>query len=123
MTNEISKTMPRHHRPLYRDTDDTMIAGVCGGLGHYFDMHTTLVRVAFAVFTLLGGAGVLAYLVLWFALDPAPAGYYLESQTEPDIEQDETESEALPEGQAQPTGLPDDVPSETAVDEPEITEP
>ncbi|MCP3993259.1 MAG: PspC domain-containing protein [Actinomycetia bacterium] len=115
--------MPRRHRPLYRDTDDTMIAGVCGGLGHYFDMHTTLVRVAFAVFTLLGGAGVLAYLVLWFALDPAPAGYYLESQTEPDIEQDETESEALPEGQAQPTGLPDDVPSETAVDEPEITEP
>ncbi len=85
-----------------------MVAGVCSGLGHYFDMDTTLVRVALVVITVLGGAGLLAYIILWFALDPAPAGFYLESQTEPDTEQDETESEA---------------PSETAVDEPEITEP
>ncbi|MCP3990515.1 MAG: PspC domain-containing protein [Actinomycetia bacterium] len=123
MTNETNTTIPRRRRPLYRDTDDSMVAGVCSGLGHYFDMDTTLVRVALVVITVLGGAGLLAYIILWFALDPAPAGFYLESQTEPDIEQDETESEALPESQAQPTGLPDDVPSETAVDEPEITEP
>ncbi len=56
-------------RTLYRDTDDKKIAGVCSGLGHYFDIHTTLVRVAFVVFTLLGGAGLLAYAVLWFAVD------------------------------------------------------
>ncbi len=126
MTNETTKTMPRRDRPLYRDTDDKMVAGVCSGLGHYFDIHTTLVRVAFVVFTLFGGAAVLAYALLWFALDPAPADYYPESQTEPNIEQDQTEPEALPEGQAQPIGLPDDVddvPSETAVEEPEITEP
>jgi phage shock protein C len=56
-----------------RDTNDKVMAGVCSGLGHYFDNHTTLVRVAFVVFTLLGGAGIPAYLVLWFAVDQGPA--------------------------------------------------
>ncbi len=64
---------PRRRRTLYRDNDDKMIAGVCSGLGRYFDIHTSLVRVAFVVFTLLGGAGVLAYAVLWFAVDRGPA--------------------------------------------------
>ncbi len=65
--------VPRRRRTLDRDTDDKMIAGVCSGLGRYFDIHTSLVRVAFVVFTLLGGAGVLAYAVLWFAVDRGPA--------------------------------------------------
>lgn len=52
-----------------------MIGGVCSGLGHYFDLDTILVRVAFVVFALAGGGGgVLAYLVLWAVLDPAPPG-------------------------------------------------
>lgn len=65
--------LARRQRSLYRDTDDKMIAGVCSGLGHYFDIHTSLVRVAFVVFTLLGGAGLLAYVVLWFAVERGPA--------------------------------------------------
>lgn len=70
MSRDNGRTMSRRDRPLYRDTSDKMVAGVCSGLGRHFDIHTQLVRVAFVVFTLLGGAGVLAYLVLWFALDP-----------------------------------------------------
>lgn len=66
-------SVPRRRRTLHRDSDDKMIAGVCSGLGHHFDIHTSLVRVAFVVFTLLGGAGILAYAVLWFAVDPGPA--------------------------------------------------
>ena len=68
-----TKLVPRRRRTLDRDTDDKMIAGVCSGLGRYFDIHTSLVRVAFVVFTLLGGAGLLAYAVLWFAVDRGPA--------------------------------------------------
>jgi phage shock protein PspC (stress-responsive transcriptional regulator) len=45
-----------------------MIAGVCGGLAKYFDLDPVLVRLAFAVFTLAGGAGPLAYLVLWIIM-------------------------------------------------------
>jgi phage shock protein C len=39
-----------------------MLAGVAAGIADYFDVDVTLVRVAFAVFALLGGAGVPAYL-------------------------------------------------------------
>jgi phage shock protein PspC (stress-responsive transcriptional regulator) len=39
-----------------------MLTGVCGGLGRYFDLNSTVFRVGFVVLTLLGGAGVLVYL-------------------------------------------------------------
>jgi phage shock protein PspC (stress-responsive transcriptional regulator) len=39
-----------------------MLAGVCGGLGRYFELNPTVFRVGFVVLTLLGGAGVLVYL-------------------------------------------------------------
>ena len=34
-----------------------MVAGVCGGLGRYFDVNPTFYRVGFVVLALLGGAG------------------------------------------------------------------
>jgi phage shock protein C len=44
------------------------IAGVCAGLGHYFDVDPVLFRVAFVAVVLLGGAGGLVYLLLWLFL-------------------------------------------------------
>lgn len=38
-----------------------MVAGVCGGLAKYFDIHPAFYRVGFVVLTLLGGAGILIY--------------------------------------------------------------
>lgn len=38
-----------------------MVAGVCGGLASYFDIHPAFYRVGFVVLTLLGGAGILIY--------------------------------------------------------------
>ena len=64
----------RRSRPLYRDQNDRMVGGVCSGLGHYFDIDTTLVRVAFVVIALVGGGGVLGYLILWAILQPGPPG-------------------------------------------------
>ena len=49
-------------RRLERSSSDRMLAGVCGGLGRYFDLNPTVFRVGFVVLTLLGGAGVLVYL-------------------------------------------------------------
>ena len=49
-------------RRLERSSSDKMLAGVCGGLGRYFDLNPTVFRVGFVVLTLLGGAGVLVYL-------------------------------------------------------------
>jgi phage shock protein PspC (stress-responsive transcriptional regulator) len=43
-------------------SNDRLLAGVAGGLGRYFDLNPAFFRVGFAVLTLLGGAGILAYI-------------------------------------------------------------
>ena len=53
---------------LRRSTDDRVLAGVCGGIGRYFGIDPVLIRIAFVVLTLAGGAGVLAYLIGWVAI-------------------------------------------------------
>lgn len=49
---------------LTRSRDDRYIGGVAAGLARYFNIDPTLVRVAFAVTLVIGGVGVLAYLLL-----------------------------------------------------------
>lgn len=49
---------------LARSRRDRMLFGVCGGLGEYFDIDPLLIRLAFVLVTLAGGAGVLAYIIL-----------------------------------------------------------
>jgi phage shock protein C len=58
---------------LYRRSTDKVIAGVCGGLAQYFGIDPAIVRLAFVVFALAGGASVLLYVVLWIAV-PIGAG-------------------------------------------------
>jgi phage shock protein PspC (stress-responsive transcriptional regulator) len=55
-------------RPLLRSKDDRMIWGVAGGLAAHVGFNATLVRLAFVIISLFGGAGLLAYLVLAVAL-------------------------------------------------------
>lgn len=46
-------------------SDDKKLSGVCGGIGEYFDIDPTIVRLAWILFTVLSGfiPGVLAYIV------------------------------------------------------------
>lgn len=53
---------------LSRSRHDIMIAGVAAGIADYFDLDPALIRIAFILITLLGGSGILAYLVLWLVL-------------------------------------------------------
>jgi phage shock protein PspC (stress-responsive transcriptional regulator) len=53
---------PTRRPPLRRAYDGRMLGGVCAGIADYLAVDTTIVRVAFAVFTFLGGAGIPAYL-------------------------------------------------------------
>jgi phage shock protein C len=50
---------------LYRLREGRMVAGVCAGLGRYFGIDATVVRLVFAVFTVFGGMGVVLYLIAW----------------------------------------------------------
>jgi phage shock protein PspC (stress-responsive transcriptional regulator) len=55
-------------RRLLRSREDRVLWGVAGGLAEHIGFNPTLVRIAFVVLSLFGGAGVLAYLVLAVAL-------------------------------------------------------
>jgi len=59
-------------KKLYRSGKDSMIAGVCGGIAEYFDIDSTLVRLLTVIFILLGGAGVLAYIIAWIIIPKNP---------------------------------------------------
>jgi phage shock protein PspC (stress-responsive transcriptional regulator) len=48
-------------KELHRSRGDRMIAGVCGGLGRYFDLNPVFFRVGFVVLALLGGSGIIVY--------------------------------------------------------------
>ena len=47
---------------LERSSSEKIFAGVCGGLGRYFDLAPAVFRLGFVVLTLLGGAGLLVYI-------------------------------------------------------------
>jgi phage shock protein PspC (stress-responsive transcriptional regulator) len=63
-----AKTEVGPRRPLLRSKDDRMLWGVAGGLADHIGFNPTVVRAAFVLVTLFGGAGLLAYLVLAVAL-------------------------------------------------------
>jgi phage shock protein C len=64
-----------NYSPIYRSEKNRILGGVCGGLGQYFGIDPTILRIIFVLLTVFGGSGLLIYLVLWLIL---PA----ESQTE-----------------------------------------
>ena len=58
---------------LYRSGKNKIIAGICGGLGEYFDIDPVIVRLVWVIFTLISfGFGFLAYLTAWFIIPRNP---------------------------------------------------
>jgi len=56
--------MNKMPKKVYRSEDNYILAGVCGGLGDYFEIDPTLVRVIFVLLAIGGGAGILIYILL-----------------------------------------------------------
>lgn len=63
---------------LYRSRKNKMLAGVAGGVAEYFDIDPVIVRAAFILSVFVGGAGVIAYLILWIILPEDKADWYKE---------------------------------------------
>ncbi|MCL5428217.1 MAG: PspC domain-containing protein [Chloroflexi bacterium] len=63
---------PEKTKRLYRSRRNCMIGGVAGGLAEYLDTDPTIIRLAFALSILLGGAGVIAYLIMWIVMPEEP---------------------------------------------------
>lgn len=65
---------------LSRPIHDRMLAGVAAGLADYFGIDVTIVRIIFAVLTLVGGAGVPAYLAGWLLIPEEGAAQSIASE-------------------------------------------
>ena len=58
---------------LYRSSDNRVFAGICGGLGEYFDVDPTVVRVVYVLLSLLTAfLGILLYIILLFVIPNRP---------------------------------------------------
>ncbi|MBK7711446.1 MAG: PspC domain-containing protein [Bacteroidales bacterium] len=64
-------TYTSQKKRMYRNPDDTVISGVCGGIGAYLNSDPVLFRILFVIFTLSFGVGIFLYLALWIALPSA----------------------------------------------------
>ncbi len=53
---------------LYRSKKERIIAGVCGGIAEYLEVDPVLVRLMWAIGAIMGGAGILAYLLAWIII-------------------------------------------------------
>jgi phage shock protein C len=58
-----------------RSSNDSKIAGVCGGIAEYMDVDSTVVRLVWVLITFFTGVvpGLVAYLVAWLVMPEAPA--------------------------------------------------
>jgi phage shock protein PspC (stress-responsive transcriptional regulator) len=63
-----SSTTTEGPKRLFRDENNKVIGGVCGGLANYFGIDVVVVRIIFAVLAVSFGFGLVSYLILWVAV-------------------------------------------------------
>jgi phage shock protein C len=80
MITDMSENNGSGEKRLLRPREGRIWAGVCAGLAAYFGIDVNLVRLAFGVFTVFYGLGLLIYLLAWAVLpEEGGAGSILES--------------------------------------------
>jgi phage shock protein PspC (stress-responsive transcriptional regulator) len=59
-------------RRLYKSQTNKVLFGVCGGLGEYFNIDPTIIRLILALLVLFAGTGILAYIVAALVIPKSP---------------------------------------------------
>lgn len=62
-------------KKLYKSNQNKVIAGVCGGIAEYFNIDPTIIRLAWVLFCLIGGSGVLGYIICALVIPSEPMDY------------------------------------------------
>ena len=57
---------------IYRNTKEKVIAGVCSGLGEYFNIDPVVIRMIWLIAVLIFGTGILAYILAWIFIPKKP---------------------------------------------------
>jgi phage shock protein C len=92
---------------LYRSTRDRMFAGVAGGIAEYLEVDPTLVRLFFVALTLMGGPGIIIYIVLMLIVPERPQDSYPWKAKNEDLQGVDETSGMSDDFQPEPT-LPQD---------------
>lgn len=66
----------KDERRLRRSRDNRSIAGICGGIGEFFGVDATLVRLLMLVAIIFGGLSIWAYIILWIVIPEEEARPY-----------------------------------------------
>ncbi|MEA1886503.1 MAG: PspC domain-containing protein [Bacteroidota bacterium] len=69
-------TFRGQQKKLYRNTDNSIIGGVCSGISDYTGIEPVWIRIVFILFTLVYFIGAIVYVVLWIALPKAGSSVY-----------------------------------------------
>ena len=86
--------MTENVKKLYRSTSDRMVAGICGGLGEYFGIDSTLVRLIFVFGTIITGSALFwAYIVMLLVIPEQP----IAAQAVVDAPSEESSEESVEE--------------------------
>jgi phage shock protein C len=59
-------------KKLYRSRRNSMIAGICGGLGEYLGVDPTIMRLAAVLLIFADGIGLIAYIIAWIIVPRNP---------------------------------------------------
>ena len=59
-------------KKLNKSSKNKMIDGVCAGIAEYFNIDPTLVRIGLVLFSAMGGAGILAYIIMAIVMPRNP---------------------------------------------------
>lgn len=67
-------------KKLYKSETDKKICGVCGGIAEYFDMDSTLIRLAWIIFVCMAGCGLIAYIIAAIVMPIKPKSVIIEDK-------------------------------------------
>ncbi|GAA0126781.1 PspC domain-containing protein [Clostridium senegalense] len=59
-------------KPIYKSRKNKKIDGVCAGIANSLEVDASWIRILFALTILLGGSGIIVYLILDIALEKEP---------------------------------------------------
>lgn len=68
----MKKGKAENMKKLYKSNQNKILEGVCGGIAEYFGIDATVVRLAWIVFSAMGGSGVFAYIIAALIIPQSP---------------------------------------------------
>lgn len=73
IATEPAQTAAPEADKLYRSRNNRSIAGICGGIGEFFNIDPTLLRMITLLLIFFGGLSLWVYIILWIVIPEAPA--------------------------------------------------